>query len=326
MSSKGPVFGILFMLIAVWGWQDHDAHAYESGTLEHKLDIRVFGFRRSYLLHTPPGYDGVRPLPLMIVLHGGFSTGSAMETESGFSEIADREKFFVAYPNGFGLLGRFQHWNAGHCCGFAMKHGIDDVGFVSLVIDHIRQRVQIDSSRIYLVGYSNGGMLAYLFAARNPGIVAAVAGIAASIGSRNSPEEPELRIAQPLAPVPVIAFHGLMDQIVPYGGGRLNGPYSYVSVRESLLFWVKANQCAEEPIREEIMDRRVLKHTWKGSQKNREVVLYTLKGWDHRLPARHFAEKLSDTDPLRGLHAPEIIWEFFKKHSGTATSSDLRHK
>jgi len=324
VSSKGPVFGIFLVLIALLGGQDTRVHANASGTLEHKLDLRVFGFRRSYLLHTPPDYDGIRSLPLMIVLHGGFSTGSDMERESGFSEMADREKFFVAYPNGFGLLGRLQHWNAGHCCGFAMKYGIDDVGFVSMVIDQIRQQVRIDSSRIYIVGYSNGGMLAYLFAAKNPRIVAAVAGIAATIGSRNSPDEPELRIDKPLGPVPVIAIHGLMDQIVPYGGGKLKGPYSYVSVRESLLLWVKANRCAGEPVREEMMERRILKYTWRGSQEESEVVLYTLKGWDHLLPASHFTEKLSDSDPLKGLHAPELIWEFFKRHSRAAHSSDPR--
>ena len=323
MGKKGFVFGVSIMLFAALGWEACNALAYEAGTREHKLDLGVLGFRRSYLLHTPQGYDSTGPLPLIVALHGGFSTALDMEKETGFSEIADREKFFVAYPNGIGLFGRLQHWNAYHCCGFSMRWGIDDVQFVSMVIDRIRTQVKIDSSRIYIVGYSNGGMLGYLYAARNPDIVAAVAGIATTIGSRSSPDEPEIRIDRPHAPVPVIAFHGLMDQIVPYGGGRLNSPYWYVSVRESMLFWIEANKCAAEPIRENMMGGRMIKYTWNGKENGTEVVLFTLRGWGHLPPTRHFARELADTDPLRDLHAPEIIWEFFKSHARTAASSAL---
>jgi polyhydroxybutyrate depolymerase len=321
MGKKGLVFGISIVLFAALGWEAYGRPTYDPGTREYKLDLRVFGLRRSYLLHIPQGYDRIRPLPLILVLHGGFGNGSDMEKETGFSEIADRENFFVAYPNGFGLFGRLQHWNAGHCCGFSTRWGVDDVGFISTVIQQISRHVQVDSSRIYIVGYSNGGMLGYLYAARNPDIVAAVAGIAATIGSRSSPDEPELRIDRPRAPVPVIAFHGLSDETVPYGGGRLSSPYWYVSVRESMLFWVEANQCAAEPIREEMMGGRIIKYTWNGKEKGTEVVLCTLKGWGHSLPTRPFAKKLSESDPLRDLHAPEIIWEFFKAHSKRPATS-----
>jgi polyhydroxybutyrate depolymerase len=314
MRKKGLFFWVAAVLVVV-GWVVYDRPTYEPGTREFKLDLRIFGIRRSYLLHTPQGYDHTRPLPLVIVLHGGFGTAWQMEQQSDFSEISDRENFLVAYPNGLGMFGRLQHWNAGHCCGLSMKWGIDDVGFVSMVIDQIRSQVQVDSSRIYIVGYSNGGMLGYLYAARNPDIVAAVAGIAATIGSRSSPEDPELRIDPPRAPIPVIAFHGLADQTVPYGGGNLGGMgHSYVSVRESMKFWVEADRCAAEPIREDIMGGRVIKYTWNGGENGSEVVLCALKRWGHELPTRYFARTLPESDPLRDLHAPEIVWEFFKAH------------
>jgi polyhydroxybutyrate depolymerase len=102
------------MLLAALGWEAYEGE-YGPGTREYKVDLRLFGVRRSYLLHTPQGYQGGRDLPLIIALHGGFSTAADMEKETGFSGLADREMFFVAYPNGFGLLGRLQHWNADHC-------------------------------------------------------------------------------------------------------------------------------------------------------------------------------------------------------------------
>jgi polyhydroxybutyrate depolymerase len=198
-----------------------------------------------------------------------------------------------------------------------MELGIDDVHFVSTVIDQIRMQVPVDSSRIYIVGFSNGGMLGYLYAARNPDIVAAVAGIAATIGSRSAMDQPEMRIERPAVSVPVIAFHGLMDKTVPYGGGKLDSPYWYVSVRESMNFWVEANRCAAEPVREDMMGGTTVKYTWNGCENGSEVVLYALKGWGHLLPTKHFVQDLPRTNPFRDFHAPEIIWEFFKAHPRT---------
>ena len=77
------------------------------------------GYRRSYRLHVPEGYRETETVPLVVVVHGAFSTSAEFEQHTGFSELADREGFIVAYPDGIGILGFLQHWNAGHCCGKA---------------------------------------------------------------------------------------------------------------------------------------------------------------------------------------------------------------
>jgi polyhydroxybutyrate depolymerase len=238
-----------------------------------------------------------------------------MEEETGLSDLADREGFLVAYPNGITLFGWFQHWNAGHCCGRAMKDRVDDLGFVSMVIEEVRGTFHVDSSRIYMVGYSNGGLLAYLFAAQKPETLAAVAVIAATIGSSPSPSEPEVCIPPARAPVPVMALHGREDDSIPYEGGRLgNEGQSYVSVKESMEFWLKANQISTASQREERMAGRVIKDTWKAQASDREVILYTLEGWKHTIPTKYFTKKLPENDPLRNFHATDIIWDFFKNH------------
>ena len=287
----------------------------QPGTYEHILDVRAAGFRRSYLLHIPRNYDRTKPLPLVVALHGGFGTAEKMADETGFSEIADREGFLVIYPNGISLFGWLQHWNAGHCCGKAMKDDIDDVGFVALVIQQACRYLQIDRTRIYLMGYSNGGMLAYLFAAQNPEILAAVAVIAGSIGSKASPLEPEVRISSAKAPVPIVVFHGRKDDIIPYEGGKgTGGGHVYVSVKESMGFWVKANQCGSTSRKESLLQDRVLKETWVGKDQEEKAVLYTLEGWKHTLPTRPHTQGLPETDPLKGFHASDVIWNFFKGH------------
>jgi polyhydroxybutyrate depolymerase len=288
---------------------------YEPGTHKRTLDLRVLGFNRSYLIHIPRNYNRAEARPLIVALHGAFSTADEMEKETGFSELADREGFLVVYPNGITLFGWFQHWNAGHCCGRAMKDGVDDVGFISTVIDEVRRDFPVDPSRIYMVGYSNGGMLAYLFAAQKPETLAAVAVIAATIGSSPSPSEPEVCIPPARAAMPVLAIHGREDDSIPYdGGSQSKNGHSYVSVKDSIEFWLKANQITTAPKREGARGGRVVQDRWMAQGDDPKVVLCTLEGWKHTIPTMYFTNKLPEADPLKGFDATAIIWDFFKSH------------
>src|ERR1700761_863930 len=168
------------------------------GTHKVLVDQRVSGVRRSYYVHVPAGDDGTTPLPVVVALHGAFSTAREFERESSFSALADRERFIVVYPQGIGLGDWFRHWNSGHCCGKARKKNIDDVGFVLATVDDVARRNPVDRARIYLVGFSNGGMLAYRIAAEHPDIVAAVAVVSGTIGGVPAASEPEWAIPQPM--------------------------------------------------------------------------------------------------------------------------------
>ena len=107
-------YTILFLLIASLLWacaiQGSGENISASRTVKRKLDIKVMGIRRYYMLHVPAGYSPDKKIPLVIVLHGAFSTPGKIERESGFSVIADRERFLVAYPSGaFGIFGFLKH-------------------------------------------------------------------------------------------------------------------------------------------------------------------------------------------------------------------------
>ena len=72
-----------------------------------------FGGRdRSYRLHRPAPGGGHGPVPLVVVLHGGYGSGGQAEQAYGWDALADRHCFLVAYPDGVG-----RSWNAGWCCG-----------------------------------------------------------------------------------------------------------------------------------------------------------------------------------------------------------------
>lgn len=284
-------------------------------TYKNAMDIRIMGARRTYLVHIPPEYDPGEQLPLVVVIHGAFDTAGGMEKFSGFSDLADRERFIVMYPNGMGILGFFQHWNAGHCCGKAAADKVDDVGFVADAIEDVRSRLRIDPDRIYMVGFSNGGMLAYRFAAERGDILAAVAPLAASIGGRPSEEEPEWRIPDPVRPLSVITLHGLADDDITYEGGvsrHRGGTQTFWSVEKSIQFWVDHNGCNSRTAETDLNSGSVHLKFWGVCRNDTEVALYLIENWDHRWPGKFFTAKLADDDPLKNFDAAEIIWDFFK--------------
>ncbi len=146
------------------------------------LDERAGPFRRSFRLHVPAGADGA-PHPLLVAIHGGLATARIHEDQTGFSAIADREGFYVVYPNGLGVFSLMRHWNGGFCCAQALGDDLDDPGFIDRVIEWTAARHPIDRRRVYVVGYSNGGFLAYWYAALRADRLAGLGIWASSIGS-----------------------------------------------------------------------------------------------------------------------------------------------
>jgi polyhydroxybutyrate depolymerase len=285
---------------------------------EVKVDVRFHGLRRSYRVHLPPGYDAARPLPMVVVVHGAFDTARGMERFTGFSDLADQEHFIALYPNGIGILGYLQHWNAGHCCGKAAADEIDDVGFLARVIEDACARLAVDPRRIYMTGFSNGGMMVHRFACERGDLLAAVAPLAATAGGRPDNLTPEWSIAEPIRPMPLLAIHGSADDYVPFGGGTSparDDTREYWPVMRSLDVWIRSNGCGTTPVTRYERQGKVHVTTWQKGAQGADVVLYLLEGWGHQWPGPYFTATLDAGDPLRGFDAARIIWDFFKGHA-----------
>jgi polyhydroxybutyrate depolymerase len=278
------------------------------GTHKESAQQRVFGFRRSYYAHVPTGRFGIAALPVVVALHGAFSTARNFERESGLSLLADREGFIVIYPQGFGLGNLFRHWNSGHCCGKARQMHLDDVGFVLSTVDAVARRIAVDRARIYVAGFSNGGMLAYRIAAEHPEVVAAVAVVSGTIGGAPTAGEPEWSVVRPKRPVSVLAVHGRSDTSVPYEGGwgaANRSKSSAISVARSVEFWVDADACAATPGVALMDEGRIERQAWSGCREDSEVVLYSLDRWGHEWPKQTL---------LGGFDCAAVIWKFFAQH------------
>jgi polyhydroxybutyrate depolymerase len=279
---------------------------------------------RSFLLHVPNNYSVNTPLPLVVVIHGAFSTGRQTESETGFSTLADKERFLVVYPEGIGIFGLLQHWNAGYCCGKAAEDRIDDVGFLAEVIAAVRQKVAVDPDRIYMAGMSNGGMMTYRYAAERDDLAAAAV-VSGAIGSTYDVDSHPWRMPQPKRSVPIIAFHGLADDTVPAGGGvspSKGGKLSYLPIVDAIDFWRNADNCKTSETT--TSHNAAVNHLiWRDCQDGTSVEYFLLAGWGHQWPAPWFTGRLEADNPLRGFDATKLIWEFFTRfrRSGPVSKS-----
>jgi len=251
----------------------------------YKESLVFDSLTRTYLVHVPSSYVDNMPTPLVIVLHGYTGTAESMETLTGFTAKSDKEGFIVVYPQGL-----VQRWNVGFG---SLKFDTDDVGFINELINRLEQKYAIDPNRIYVTGFSNGAMMAYLLGAALSDKIAAIAPVAGSVGAMmNNVLE---IIPDPSQPVSVIVFHGTADTSVLYEGD------GFLSVAESVAFWVRHDECFINPQNETSSNGQVIKSVYSGGLNGTEVVLYTIVNLAHDWP----------TTPI---NATDIIWNFFISH------------
>ncbi len=161
---------------------------------------------RGYVEHQPAAGTAAasRSRPLVVALPGLWNTPAVLAASSRLDAFADAHGFLLAYGVGVG-----RSWNAGRCCGEAAAGGIDDVAYLADVVADVAGRHLVDRRRVYVVGFSNGGMLAERAVCDRPDLFAAAGSVAGPL------------LVPCLSPVPVrIAhLHGLRDTTVPYLGG-----------------------------------------------------------------------------------------------------------
>jgi polyhydroxybutyrate depolymerase len=279
---------------------------------DHFQFIRIGWQLRSYRIHIPPSYDGTTLMPLVLSFHGFTSNSISNAMMTNFSAKADEEGFIAVFPNGATdllfltfcriFLDRFgRYWNAGFCCGNAVKRDINDVGFVQELIKKLQKNINIDTNRIYVTGMSNGGMMSHRLGAEFSDIIAAIAPVTGTIGGKYKDNPPYI-IPDPENPVSVIIIHGTKDPLVPYDGND-----NFLSVNDSVSFWVDHNNCDEIPQINISESGNIIKRTYSNGSDNTEVVLYTVvDGGHYWFGSEYF--------PQSEISATDLIWDFFTNH------------
>ncbi len=294
--------------------------------------MRCGGVERTYLVYAPPSLDRKKPVPLVIVLHGGFGSGKATEFRllGGRMDIlADRDGFVVVYPDGTG--GPFaRHWNDGRKgVDYAShKNNVDDVAFISGLVDRISTEYMIDPKRVYVTGMSNGAMMTHRLGIELSRKIAAIATVAGAL------PEP-LATRRPACPVPALIINGTADSMVGWKGGELivgrRGFGRVLSVPDTVAYWCKHNNCDVKPVKTDMPDRdpkdgtRAQKAVFSASGAGAEVVFITVKNGGHTCPGGvgYLPERIIGKT-CRDFNACDVIWDFFRRHSLSRAITDRK--
>jgi polyhydroxybutyrate depolymerase len=265
--------------------------------------IIIGGVSRDYLLYVPAVYDGTEPVPLLLNLHGYGSQAFEQFYYADFKPIADTANFIIALPNGtfdgFGL----RYWN----CFTSDGIGVDDVQFLSELIDTISAAYNIDANRIYSTGMSNGGFMSYTLAGELSNRIAAIASVTGSIDLDRFPA------FDPQHAMPVMEIHGTADDVVPY-----DGTADFMAVSDIVEYWVDHNNCITEPSIFEIEDINIFdgctaeRYVYSGGINNADVEHYKILGGGHTWPGTAFFYLgVTNLD----FNASKVIWDFFSRYS-----------
>jgi polyhydroxybutyrate depolymerase len=278
---------------------------------EHTLEVG--GRQRTYWLHLPTPLPKGK-LPVVLVFHGGTGTGKGLEKLTKFSQLADREGFIAVYPDGIG-----KNWNDGRVGDFSvpLKEKIDDVGFITALLDALAKQHAIDPKRIYATGISNGGIFSHYLGARLSSRIAAIAPIVGGMA------DPFYREFKPAEPVAVLILQGTADPMVPYDGGWITNKKrgKIIGTDETIKLWIKHNGCERKPEVADLPDKdpddgcTVKRYTYGKGKNGTEVVLFRIEGGGHTWPGGlQYAPKKLVGVVCRDIDANAVIWDFFKKH------------
>jgi len=201
--------------------------------------ILVGDITRTYSVHLPTGHTSLQGLPVLLAFNTGLGNGTSMNALTQLNTVADSDGFAVVYPDGYD-----QSWNDGRGTTAAQRAGVDDVTFVSDLINHLVSQ-GAEKSRFYATGFSGGAMFTEYLGCR---LATQLAGIAPVAGPL-----PTLDVSNclPARPLQVLLIAGGADPTVPFGGGTVgvgSGGGNVLSAQSTASFWRAADNCAQTPV------------------------------------------------------------------------------
>lgn len=264
-------------------------------------NIQSGGITRSYKLYIPASYTGSSSVALVLNMHGLGSTSQQQMFYGDFRAIADTANFIIAHPQGTvetTTLGR-TYWNA------YFGGAVDDISFLSELIDTISSNYNIDINRIHSTGMSNGGYMSLAIAA---GLHDKIASVASVTGSMTQ-TFPVSAINQ--YPISVMQIHGTADSTVKYVGDTASQ-----SIQNVLNYWLLHNNITSSPVVDSLPDinttdnSTAIKYTYSGGTDNTEVIHYKVIDGAHTWPNALISIGVTNRD----FDASREIWKFFNRN------------
>lgn len=282
VPTRGFLVALMAFFIAV-------GSSYADNTPEYTMECE--GITRVYRLHIPEGLP--ENAPLVVVLHGYGGSNDGI-----LNKTADRHRFAACYPRGEKDSRGKSCWNVGY--PFQHDMTIDDVEFLTQLVQHLQNKHGFSRHNLFCVGMSNGGEMCYQLAAQRPGLFAAVAPVAGLMlhwlyKSDNS-----------TVPVSLFEIHGTEDNVSAWNGDPENkgGWGAYLPVPLAVHFCAARNRAtvmqSDTLTGKAPNNRMIIQHRFIGGINNSEVWLYEIVGGGHS-----WAWEDMDTG--------EELWKFFSR-------------
>jgi polyhydroxybutyrate depolymerase len=279
--------------------------------------LTVDGTNRTYHLYVPSSLPK-GPVPLLVALHGGLGSGTQFEQNTDFDGLAQANRFLVVYPDGTPFrVGQPTHlvWNAGGCCGVAAAddENVDDVAFITGLIEHLESTYDIDPHRVFLTGHSNGALLSYAVACQDSSLVDAIAVQSGAL------MEPTCPVS---TPVSVLEIHGTADHNIPINGGKGTNEVSGVTFPppvDALNTFAAADKCAPRHRVADPRNKAVTIETWGSCKSNALVEWAKVAGANHAWMG-HRGSPGSEVlvgQPFMGFDSSLAVWSFLAAHPRT---------
>lgn len=259
------------------------------------------GIYRSYRLYVPADYNGSSARPLVFNLHGYTSNAQSQQLYANFMPIADTANFLVVHPQGTKDNNNQPFWNAG-----ISSLIVNDIQFLSNLIDSIKANYNIDLNAVYSCGMSNGGYMSQTLACELSNRIAAIASVTGSIFTTQYGTN-----CHPTRPVPMMQISGTADGTVPYTGSSSSMPIDSV-----VKYWVRYNQCNATPNfsnvpNSNLTDGCTAEHyIYPNGLSGSSVELYKVIGGGHTWPGALVNIGVTNQD----FSASKEIWRFFRKY------------
>ena len=259
------------------------------------LSIQSAGLKRTFLVHLAPSY-GSQLQPIVINYHGYDNTAQRTAQHTNMGAEADKAGFILVFPQ---AVDSPPSWDAG-IGHYGPTGDADDVQFTRDLISYLENNYCVDTHRIYVTGYSEGGGMVYRLACELSQQVAAFATVEGAFyhvpGGCN-----------PARPVPFLEIHGQADQLAPYGG---NPGLGMASVQTILNLWLGLDHC-EDTNKVIYQKADVTGIEWPDCAPGTVVEHYRISDGGHTWPGSSPIPSLGFT--TQTIDANVVIWNFFSQ-------------
>lgn len=265
--------------------------------------LEIDGLSRSYLLSIPPGMDRDVPAGVILAFHGGGGSPTAFMQITSMDRVATDKGLVLVYPEGYqnswNIEDKENKWGA------ATKENIDDISFVQAILGELEESFQVDHSRIYAAGFSNGGSFAYRLACEMPDTFAAIAVVAGSLAGHDK---------MPNRAVPLLHMHGVLDKMSPISGGEGSGQAQgtrHRGIPKTIVNWVNNNHLDPAPTSIHC-DENATIMVFSSDQVSADVYLYIVSDMGHQWPGGKAIDSMGPGKTA--LNCSEVIVDFFVSH------------